>query len=85
MSGGAVVLTINRIVFVILGTIIGIIINRFVLPVKMKDANNELSEMYTDVIDGMLKEVYEKAKNENDNRHEMDTLLLVSTMIEEKI
>ena len=41
--------------------------------------------MYTDVIDGMLKEVYEKAKNENDNRHEMDTLLLVSTMIEEKI
>ena len=39
MSGGAVVLTINRIVFVILGTIIGIIINRFVLPVKMKDAN----------------------------------------------
>ena len=46
---------------------------------------NELSEMYTDVIDGMLKEVYEKAKNENDNRHEMDTLLLVSTMIEERL
>lgn len=85
MSGGAVVLTINRIVFVILGIIIGIIINRFILPVKMKDANNELSEMYTDVIDGMLKEVYEKAKNENNDSYEMDTLLLVSTMIEEKI
>lgn len=85
MLGGAVVLTVDRILFVILGVIIGIIINRLVFPVRMKDANNELLEMYKNVVNGMLKQVYEEAKNENDNSHEIDTLLLISTMIEEKI
>lgn len=51
----------------------------------MKDANNELLEMYKNVVNGMLKQVYEEAKNENDNSDEIDTLLLISTMIEEKI
>ncbi|MDU3724929.1 MAG: hypothetical protein E7G24_17310, partial [Clostridium celatum] len=85
MSGGAVVLTINRILFVILGTIIAIIINRFVLPVRMKDANEELLGTYRDVLYGMLNEVYEEAINQNDNTHKMDTLLLVTTMIEERL
>lgn len=85
MFGGEVVLTLNRIIFVIIGIILSLIINKFVLPVKMKDANKELEEMYSSVVEGMLSEVYEEAKNENDNTHEMDTLLLVSSMIEEKI
>ena len=85
MTGGAVVLTIDRIVFVILGTIIAIIINRFVLPVRMKDANKELLGTYREVLYRMLNEVYEEAINKNDNTHEMDTLLLVTTMIEEKL
>ena len=33
----------------------------------------------------MLSEVYKEAKNENDNTHEIDTLILVSSMIEERI
>ena len=85
MSGGAVVLTINRILFVILANIIAIIINRFVLPVRMKDANEELLGTYRDVLYGMLNEVYEEAINQNDNTHKMDTLLLVTTMIEERL
>ena len=59
MTGGAVVLTIDRIVFVIFGTIIAIIINRFVLPVRMKDANKELLGTYRGVLYKMLNEVYE--------------------------
>ena len=85
MLGGEVVLTLYRILFVIVGIIIGIIINRFVLPVKMKDANKELMDMYSEVVSEMLSEVYEEAKNENDNTHEIDTLILVSSMIEERI
>lgn len=85
MTGGAVILTIDRIVFVILGTIIAIIINRFILPVRMKDANEELLGTYRQVLYGMLNEVYEEAINKNDNTHEMDTLLLVTTMIEERL
>lgn len=85
MTGGAVVLTIDRIVFVIFGTIIAIIINRFVLPVRMKDANKELLGTYRGVLYKMLNEVYERAINKNNNTHEMDTLLLVTTMIEERL
>ena len=85
MTGGAVVLTIDRIVFVIFGTIIAIIINRFVLPVRMKDANKELLGTYRGVLYKMLNEVYEGAINKNNNTHEMDTLLLVTTMIEERL
>lgn len=85
MTGGAVVLTIDRIVFVIFGTIIAIIINRFVLPVRMKDANKELLGTYGGVLYKMLNEVYEGAINKNNNTHEMDTLLLVTTMIEERL
>ena len=85
MTGGAVVLTIDRIVFVIFGTIIAIIINRFVLPVRMKDANKELLGTYREVLYKMLSEVYEGAINKNNNTHEMDTLLLVTTMIEERL
>ena len=85
MTGGEVVLTIDRIVFVIFGTIIAIIINRFVLPVRMKDANKELLGTYRGVLYKMLNEVYERAINKNNNTHEMDTLLLVTTMIEERL
>ena len=85
MTGGTVVLTIDRIVFVILGTIIAIIINKFVLPVKMKDANEELLGTYKEVLNQMLKKVYEESINKNDNTHEFDTLLLITTMIEERI
>lgn len=85
MTGGEVVLTIDRIVFVIFGTIIAIIINRFVLPIRMKDANKELLGTYRGVLYKMLNEVYEGAINKNNNTHEMDTLLLVTTMIEERL
>ena len=85
MTGGEVVLTIDRIVFVIFGTIIAIIINRFVLPVRMKDANKELLGTYRGVLYKMLNEVYKGAINKNNNTHEMDTLLLVTTMIEERL
>lgn len=85
MTGGEVVLTIDRIVFVIFGTIIAIIINRFVLPIRMKDANKELLGTYRGVLYKMLNEVYKGAINKNNNTHEMDTLLLVTTMIEERL
>ncbi len=37
------------------------------------------------VLSKMLDKIYEEAINKNDNTHEMDTLLLVTTMIEERL
>lgn len=85
MSGGAIVLTIDRILFVIIGVIIASIINKFVLPVRLKNANEELLRMYKGVFHKMLNKVYEEAINKSDNTHEIDTLLLITTMIEERL
>lgn len=85
MTGGAIVLTVDRILFVIIGAIIASIINKFVLPVKLQDANEELLNTYKDVFYKMLNKVYEEAINKSDNTHEIDTLLLTTTMIEERL
>ena len=85
MTGGAIMITMDRITFVIFGIIIAVIINRLVLPVKMKDANEELLGTYKQVIYEMLNNVYKESLDKNNSTHEMDTLLLVTTMIEERL
>lgn len=85
MTGGAVLITMDRIIFVILGTIIAVIINKFVLPVKMKDANEELLGTYKYVVYQMLDKLYKVSKNNNNDIHEMNTLLLVTSRIEERL
>ena len=85
MTSGAIMITMDRITFVIFGIIIAVIINRLVLPVKMKDANEELLGTYKQVIYEMLNNVYKESLDKNNSTHEMDTLLLVTTMIEERL
>lgn len=84
LLGGTEVLTINRILFVGLGAVIAIVINKFVLPVKMKDANRELEVMYADAIHEMIGTVYEDTLNESYDSNKIDNLLIVTSMIEER-
>ena len=82
--GGQTVLSIKRIIFVILGSIIAMLVNKFILSVKIKEANEELQNMYINTIKDMLKEVY-LTLTERKVTNEMKNLLLVTSMIEEKI
>ncbi|GLY11820.1 FUSC family protein [Pseudobacillus badius] len=78
------ILTIHRIGLVIAGIILALLINKFVLPYKQQDATNDLETMYTDVINEMMKEVIEKAKDAG-THHGIKNLLMVTSMIEERI
>lgn len=84
LMGGQTVLSIKRIIFVILGSIIAMLVNKFILSVKIKEANEELQNMYINTIKDMLKEVY-LTLTERKVTNEMKNLLLVTSMIEEKI
>lgn len=83
-SATATVFTIDRFLFVVLGAIIAIGINKFILPIDMKEANRQLVEMYTDAINKMLETVYEDTVNKLYDTHKIDNLLIVTSMIEER-
>lgn len=84
LLGNTKVITINRIVFVILGALIASLINKFVLPYKIEDSNKNLKTMYKDTIKQMLQEVYNLVKPiEND--HSIKNLLLITSLIEDKL
>ncbi|WP_050607231.1 FUSC family protein [Clostridium niameyense] len=84
LLGNTKVITINRILFVILGALIASVINKFVLPYKIKDSNKNLKSMYKNTIKQMLQEIYNLSKSiEND--HSIKNLLLITSLIEDKL
>ncbi|WP_203364041.1 FUSC family protein [Bacillus sp. REN10] len=84
VTGTTEVLTLNRIYMVIAGTILAVLINKFVYPYKMEDANRDLTEMYQDIIREMLQEVQDKLKGTG-NSYGLKNLFMVTTMVENKM
>lgn len=77
-------LTFARICFVILGTLMALLINRLVFPYKLRDATNELKNMYKDTIIKMLEEVNALAQGKV-RQNVMKNLLIVTSLIEDRI
>ena len=75
---------INRLMFIALGAIIALIINRLILPYNINTAYNVLVEMHGKTIKEMESEV-SLALNGNGNRHKIKSLLLISNLIEDKL
>lgn len=84
VTGTTEILTLNRILLVISGVILALLINKFILPYKLDDANRDLQSMYEDTIHEMLKEVHDKVHREG-NEHGIKNLLLITTMIEDRL
>ncbi|MGG7177142.1 FUSC family protein [Clostridium paraputrificum] len=84
LLGNTNVLSINRILLVILGAIITILLSKFVFPYKAKDANEDLVRMYKDIVVSMLKEIESLIKG-NKSGDEMKNLIIVSSLIEDKL
>lgn len=78
------IFTIDRLLFVTLGAVIAIIINKAILTIDMKEANKQLEVMYANSINEMLETVYEDTINGTYDTHKIDNLLIVTSMIEEK-
>ncbi len=78
------IFVLNRIAFVILGTVIALLINKILLPYNAQNAYKYLITMYKNVIAEMSKEITLCIKKKS-NLHKVKNLLLISTLIEDKI
>ena len=85
LYGNSVVLTIDRLVFVTIGTIISIVLSRFVFPYKAEDAKRDLIKLYEHTIASqinILKELISKKKIANEA---MKNEILRANMIEDQL
>lgn len=83
--GNAVVLTIDRILFVITGAVIAVILSRFVFPYKAENARRDLIRLYESTIASqvnILKQLILKEKIANEA---MKNEILRANMIEDKL
>lgn len=83
--GNSVVLSIDRIVFVIVGAIISIVLSRFVFPYKAEDAKRDLIKLYEHTIASqinILKELISKKKTATEA---MKNEILRANMIEDQL
>ena len=83
LLGNTTVLTLNRIMYVAIGVVLAILINRFILPRKIEDYTRELERMYLEAVKSMLKKVY-LSPTEN-NMHEMNNLFIITSLIESRL
>lgn len=81
--GNTEVLILNRIIFVIIGAIISMIANKFILPYRLEDSNKQLDNLYKKVIQQMIKEVY-KAAGGLKETHKIKNLIIKVSLIEER-
>ncbi|GAB6168860.1 FUSC family protein [Clostridium carnis] len=84
IMGNTEVLTVNRIIFVCIGAIIAILINKLILPYKVNYANENLKAMYKGVVSEMLKGIYNSINGQIVNNN-MKNLLLITSLIEERL
>ncbi len=84
LTGATELLTINRVLLVFAGTAIALIINKFVYPYQMDDANKDLERLYHVTLESMLDEV-RKWLQMKGNSHSIKNLFMTTTMIEDRL
>lgn len=77
-------LTINRILFILLGALIVFLVNKFILPYNGEKGNQYLIEMYEYIASKIAIEVYMNSKGEN-NTQVIKNLFLISALIEDRL
>ncbi len=76
-------LTVERIIMVIIGTIIAIIANRYIFPYSLKDSNAQLRKLYDASIKEMFEEIDELLKG-NVRPEIMNNLFVITSLVESK-
>lgn len=82
--GNVSVLSFNRVLWVIVGTIIALVINKFVLPYDIKKGYDYLLDLQNKIIQDMIEEINLIVKNKG-NIYKIKNLLLVPALIEERL
>lgn len=84
LTGDPTIQTVERIIYVIIGIIIGMIANRLVLPHSLEKSQIKLVEMYKDTSKHMLNEVF-NTKDTVLHSHSINNLFAASSLIEKRI
>ncbi|MDA3730995.1 FUSC family protein [Niameybacter massiliensis] len=84
LAGEIQVLTINRIIFVIVGLVMATLINKLILHYNLEDNNNYLIHMYQATIDEMKKEAQFLMEGQA-SKYSIKNLLIITSMIEDKL
>lgn len=84
LTGATELLTINRVLLVFAGTLIALLLNKFVYSYQMDDASKDLERLYQTTLESMLDEV-RKLLQKNGNSHGIRNLFMTTTMIEDRL
>lgn len=83
-SGTVYTLTFNRILYVIIGTGIALLLNKFLLPYKVEDNKKELNTLYEKTIYSMISEISQTIQG-NENAHKIKNLFLTTSLLEDRM
>lgn len=78
------ILVVNRVIYVMIGTIISVIANKYILPYDAKKGHEELINIYRGTAKEIVKEINYCANNK-DNHQSIKNLLLIPTLIEDRL
>ncbi|MCR1848817.1 FUSC family protein [Paeniclostridium sordellii] len=84
-TGNIETLSIDRIIFVITGTVIALYANKFILPYKMTDVTKNEVDKSIKLNQNIVKKLYELGKTKSNTDKELKELLVVNELINKKI
>ncbi|MGM9986931.1 MAG: FUSC family protein [Bacillaceae bacterium] len=84
ITGDPNILSLNRLIFVGLGILLGMLLNKIVLPYNLVTGTKQLMDMHQENSLFMMKELYRYLKERN-NVHTIHNLFTISSLIEERI
>ncbi|MBI4856988.1 MAG: FUSC family protein [Acetobacterium woodii] len=78
-------LSLDRIIYVIIGGILVMLLSKFVLPYTEKDAKKDLFNMYDEIIINFFKDIKNSANYTADFKLKIMNLMLTTSLIEDKL
>ncbi|MFR3557154.1 MAG: FUSC family protein [Paraclostridium sordellii] len=84
-TGNIETLSIDRIIFVITGTLIALYANKFILPYKMTDVTKNEVDKSIKLNENIVKKLYELGKTKSNIDKELKELLVINELINKKI
>ncbi|MGX4599346.1 FUSC family protein [Faecalimicrobium sp. JNUCC 81] len=78
------ILVLHRVMYIIIGAIISLLANRYILPYDAKKGHKDLINIYKNTTKEIVKEIAYYVKDKN-NHHSIKNLLLIPTLIEDRL
>ena len=78
------IVTLERVIYVTIGVIVGMIANRFIFPHSIQKGTSTLVQNYKDTSKRLIEEVYKFFENKNSS-HSINSLFAITSFIEDRI